>query len=226
MFNKSKIHKHRIGAPMRLGVFVVAALSLSSCSNLDNNSNWSRLFNYAQQAWSGPPAITLNQAAAIPYASIGVRLGDGPEAILVLASADGADDLWTSASHVTIETLNGRITRTDGIGQDLGGVVFRAGDPLTTGSETENTRLMDFRDTKRFGVPVQCQMIDRGPVTIEILGHSIVTQQKDERCHSDLTNWDFTNSFWVDSDGLVWKSVQSVHPDAPAITIETLRPPG
>ena len=63
----------------------------------------------------GNGRVTRDQAAAIPYASMGYRLDDGIRALLVLATDANGEQLWTSAAHVVIVTRDGRIVRTVGL---------------------------------------------------------------------------------------------------------------
>ena len=60
---------------------------------------------------AGPTHVTLKQAAAVPYASLGVRVDDGPEVLIVLVT----DAMATIGTDMTSFTLNGRtIYRKDG----------------------------------------------------------------------------------------------------------------
>src|SRR6185312_7864901 len=78
----------------------------------------------------GGGRITKDQAAAIPYASMGYRLNGGNEQLVVLATDANGEQLWTSAAHVVIVTRGGRITRTVGLEHDISGVVPKVGDKL------------------------------------------------------------------------------------------------
>src|SRR4051812_32993241 len=60
---------------------------------------------------SQPSSIKREEAARVPYASIGIRVDDGPQNMLVLATATGDDLLWTSSAQVAIVTRAGRILK-------------------------------------------------------------------------------------------------------------------
>ena len=222
-------------ALVRLMALAAALLLLSGCDST-GTSDYSLYYQALRQSISAglgaEPRITRDQAAKIPYASIGYRVDDGPEQLLVLATDSGGQQLWTSAAHVVIVTRDGRVVRTVGLAQDVSAVTPQKGQELvspsaaSSGSQT-HVRLEDFPGIPAYGAAVTCTATPRGPETIVILGRGITTRKIDEACHSDMLDWSFTDSYWVDpQSGLVWRSIQHVSPKAGAIEIETLRPPG
>jgi hypothetical protein len=56
--------------------------------------------------------VTRADIDRIPYASIAVRMGDGPQALLVLGRYDGDKLDWISAEHEVIVTRRGRLVKT------------------------------------------------------------------------------------------------------------------
>lgn len=179
-----------------------------------------------------PPGITLEQAAGVPYASIGFRIGRSSEGMLILAGQTGSDLLWTSAEHIAIVTHNGRIVRTGGLRWNLAETQFATSDPLDTNlgrnspSEGSFQRLVDLRDVHKFAIEITSRFTLVGKQKIDVLGTELETVAYTETCVADQLDWTFQNSFWIDTDsGLVWRSKQYVHPNLDPITIETLRPP-
>lgn len=178
------------------------------------------------------PGITLEQASQIPYASIGYRIGRSQEYVLVLASTIAGSLLWTAADHRTLVTQNGRITRSAGFDWNLGETSFSQPDPVATGLHRMATnvilaRNLDLRDINRFGVTVQSTFIPTGKKTISILGTDLKVIEVREDCRCDVLDWTFQNVYWADLDsGFVWRSIQTIHPNLDALTVEVLRPPG
>ncbi|HEX3809396.1 MAG TPA: YjbF family lipoprotein [Rhizomicrobium sp.] len=213
-----------------MGVALVCGLWLCGCSS--DGGDWEQIYKVAKASWAGDStAVTLQQASATPYASLGLRVGGGPETIVVLATDQNERLLWTSAAKIAIETENGRIVRSAGFPGDVNAVVFRGADPLALFAQGERhpqttTRTMDFNDLDVFGVSVRCDMTDDGPETITILGTGIETNKLSETCQSDQLDWTFKNVFWMGKSGLVWKSIQYIHPKSEPLTVELLRPPG
>ncbi len=211
----------------RVAPLLVAVLVLDGCSAL-GGSDAASLFALAKNLWNGK-AVTLEEAAAVPYASMGIRVGDSPEAMIILAGDSGGQRLWTSSAGVAISTSSdGRIVRTAGFAQNLGGYE-RQDDTLGKDGVRTIRWQADFPDLNLYSVPITCQDRPAGDETIVILGKDIHTRRIDESCvsQSDSLNWSFTNTYWLDpSSGLVWRSIQHIHPGFDAIEAEILRPPG
>ena len=177
------------------------------------------------------PGITLEQAGQIPYASLGYRIGNSAEYIVVLAATTAEGLIWTSADHRALVTADGRVTRTAGFDWNLANTSFAQSDPVSTGLQrmTTNvsvTRTLDLRDINRFGVAVQSIFTPVRKTTIAILGTNLNVLEVNEDCRCSDMDWNFTNVFWADIDsGFVWKSVQTIHPNLGPLSIEVLRPP-
>jgi hypothetical protein len=211
-------------------------LAAAGCSSANSgNTSYSQFYQILRQSWAasfGKVRITREQAAAIPYASLGYSIDGGNQGLLVLATDSGGDLLWTSAAHVVIVTRDGRIIRTVGLGRDLSNLTSRDEKGLPAPANAvqapfTNTRLEDFPDLGLYGVRVSCRAALAGRQSIKILGQAIATLRVDEACSSRDPDWSFTDSFWVDRDtGFVWRSRQHIHPNGAMIETEIFRPPG
>ena len=212
------------------------ALAVAGCgSTSSGNTNYSQFYKVIRQSLSasfGKVRVTRDQAAAVPYASMGYALDGGNQIMLVLATDTGGEMLWTSAAHVVIVTRQGRIVRTVGLGHDLSSLTTRNNGALPAPSTAiqapfATTRLEDFPELGLYGISISCRAHLVGRQGIKILGQAIATFRVDEACRSDRLEWSFTDSFWVDSDsGLVWRSSQHVHPKGGLVETEIFRPPG
>jgi len=212
-----------------------AALLLAGCSSADSgNTNYAQFFQLAKQSLSatfGKVRVTRDQAAAIPYASMGYSLDGGNQQLLVLATDSAGEQLWTGPSHVVIVTRDGRIIRTVGLGHDLSGLSLRNGTVPPPGAAARgpfsSTRLEDFPELGFYGILVSCRARLVGRQKVEILGQSMMTNRVDETCRSQRPDWSFVDSYWVDpNNGLVWRSRQHIHPKGGEIETEVFRPPG
>jgi hypothetical protein len=175
--------------------------------------------------------VTREQAAAIPYASLGYSLDDGNQNLLVLATDTNGELLWTSPSHVVIVTRDGRIVRTLGLPHDLSGLTTLGGPPPSPTQAIRqpftSARQEDFPELGLYGVTIYCYARLVGRQKILILGQAITTNRVDESCRSQKAEWSFVDSFWLDADtGLAWRSRQHINPKAGSIEIEIFRPPG
>jgi hypothetical protein len=205
---------------------------LARCSS-DPNSDTAALTHMLAQsvdAFSGKSSVTLDEVAVTPFASLGVRLGSGPQTMLVLATHDGEATVWTSASHIALEVEYGRIQRTAGLPQNLSATVFTGSDPLAAlpglRAPADTVRSLDFSDRNAFGIVVNSTISPGGSADIDVLGTRIACIHAVERCTCKALNWTFTNEYWADIHaGRVWRSNQFIHPDLDVVEIELFRPP-
>ena len=202
---------------------------LASCSGIVAGSDLDSLYKLTKAAWSGQGQnVSLAEAASVPYASMGIRLGDGPEGLIVLAGDNGGQRLWTSALHIALTTKDGRIVRTAGLAHNLSGYQIVR---ITQNADGTQTRLslVDFADLGLYSVPIYCRDRHAGSQTIIILGKEIHTTRINETCasRSSRLDWSFHNTYWRDPEtGLTWRSIQHVHPNIEPLETEILRPPG
>lgn len=201
---------------------LAAAVFSASCSY--TGGDLPALYEVGKSLWAGPKNITFDDAAAVPYASVGVRLGSRGQIMLVLATETDGLLMWTSDAKISILTRDGRIVRTAGLGRDLSAYSYKM---VSTASGTTVAWQADFKDMNLAQIPGTCERSQPRDETILILGKSIRTRRIDERCRAQghELSWSFTNTFWIDPDsGMVWRSIQHIHPQMPSLEIVTLRP--
>ena len=210
-----------------------AALLLAGCSS-SGTSDYAQYYRALRQGVTASfrqGRITKAQAAAIPYASMGYRVNNSAEQLIVLATDANGEQLWTSGAHIVIVTRGGRIVRTVGLTNDVAAVTPAAGQPgppTLAGLKGALTysRLEDFPDIPVYGATITCTTRSQGGQTIVILGRGISTVRIDEICRSPQLGWSFTDSYWLDRQtGLAWRSIQNINPKGEKIETEILRPP-
>jgi hypothetical protein len=212
---------------------LAAALLLSGCSS-QSSTLWGQYLQVLRESYrqtTGGGRVTMDQAAAVPYASVAYRADGGSERMLVLASDTNGDLLWTAASRVVLLTRDGRLLRSIGLPHDRGGLSPQAGSTLAPPvaalkAPYRSVRLADFPDLSLYGVTLNCVTTARGRANVMVLGTALVTTRVDETCQSQRPRWSFTDSYWLDADsGFVWMSMQNVHPSGTRLQIKILRPP-
>jgi hypothetical protein len=207
---------------------LVLSSALGGCSS-DGSTDFRSLTSIIRLAFAPPQKVTIKQASAIPYATIGVRLGGGPQAIGTLATDDGAQRLWAIGAKIMIVTTrDGQIQRTVGLPFNLSWMTPTgpAATAAAPGTRRRTSWSADFTDLAIYSATIQCEEIAFGNVRIPILGKLITTRRSNVRCEAPQLKWTFQNTYWTDPQtGLVWKSIQYVHPKLDSIEIETLRPP-
>ncbi len=160
----------------RLGIAgFAAALLLSGCGS-GQTGMYAQYIQVIKQSFGGG-GITRQQAAAIPYASIGYRINDGDQIMLVLATDNGGDQLWTSSNHVVFQTRDGRLTRTVGLPVNLGSVTPKdsGGLPAPAAALQQpftSRRLADFPELGLYSLLVTCTARALGTQNVTILGQA------------------------------------------------------
>jgi hypothetical protein len=219
-------------ASLLLFRLLLVSLLLSGCSADSDYASYWQLMKQSIGNSLGGASVTRDQAAAIPYASLGYRLNDGPQAILVLATDANGEELWTSSAHIVLLTQDGRVKRTAGLARNLGGLSPMRGPSLPAPASaleapSTNNFSADFPDVSLYAVPITCRMTRKGEETIDLLGQPMVTARVDEECESAKPRWHFHNDYWLDpKTGFVWRSLQHIHPRGDTLEIEIFRPPG
>lgn len=210
-----------------IGSGLVLALTAFSagCIGIGGNDAIS-IWDAASSAFSDGEKVSLQEASSVPYASIGLQIGDSSQLMLLLATDTAGLQLWTSSARIAITTDRGRITRTSGLEHNLGGLEPRRTGHAASGKTTH--WLADFPDLGLYSISITCQERPVGKETIDILGKELYTNRFEDDCKTDgdALDWSFKNTYWRDpASGLAWRSIQHVHPSAPIIVTETLRPP-
>lgn len=175
---------------------------------------------------STPPKITRDQAAAVPYASMGLELGDTAQVLLVLGTETGNELDWFAGDQLFIRTRNGRIIRTVGLPYDLGGL--RPVDASMTArpvSVAAARYSFDFPDLGIYDAVAQCTTRDTGNAMVDVFGSQIATRHIVEHCAVPDARWNFDNEYWTDPmTGYVWRSTQHIHPQLPPVVLQVFRP--
>jgi len=212
-------------------VAALAASLLSGCLSSDSQFTVSSLYETVGKLANPPkpPPITLQQAAAVPQASIGVRMGGSGEQLLILVAQDGGEMIWAGGGNTLLVMHGGRLVQTGGLDSDLPRL-NAAGEnlplPIEIGNIVRTRWVADFTSLKRYSVTITCAARAMRPEVVTVLGKDIRTVRVDENCRSDQLDWSYSNSYWISpASGVVWESVQHFSPDRPSLTIEVLRPP-
>ena len=212
---------------------VASCLALAGCST--QNNDYSQYFQMIRQAFSSPfsnGAIPRQEAAAVPYATIGYRLNGGRENLLILATNTNGELLWTGPSHVVLVTSDGRLIRTVGLPDNIASVTPSLSRALTPPDQVLKSaftgmRSADFPDERNYSISISCKTVSMGRAAITILGKALDTVRADEACENSALGWTFRDSYWVDTQsGFVWRSIQHLTPKGETLETEVLRPPG
>lgn len=218
------LHLMRDRFPVRRILSLLPLLLLAGCEGSD-------LGELAQLAYtsvtSTPPRVTRDQAAAIPYASMGLELGDTAQVLLVLGTETANELDWFAGDQLFVRTQNGRVVRTVGLPYDLGGLrrIDTDASAVQLVSASAVRYSFDFPDLGIFDALAQCTTRDAGNAAVDIFGSQLATRHIIEHCTVPDMRWNFDNEYWTDPmTGYVWRSSQHIHPDSPPVVLQVFRP--
>ena len=164
----------------------------------------------------------------IPFASIKVRIGNGPEALMILQRVNGDEYTWVSADEVYLVIKNGKIIKTQGLPNNL----F---ENLTSFAGWNDVDILDkkekfisyysFKDPELNNLEVFSQYSNRGKTELQLTFVKKQLLLLNERISAESIGWEKINSYWLDDQKYVWRSVQHISPRLPPIYYEVTKKP-
>lgn len=207
---------------------IAGALAIQGCASSTVGKTLSSAFG---SSFSGKAAaFDADYAEKLPYASIAVTLKNIPKALLVLAKTEENDLHWMSSDQSLLATRMGRLIRTAGLPQNILQTSFvdqdliASGVSLTKLQSTKNRRIIDLSPGNRYGMVVESYYsVKQKEEVIHILRHEHATAHITEHCHVPALAWRFENHFWIDDQGMVWRSIQHIAPEMSSVEIELIK---
>lgn len=185
----------------------------------------------------------------LPYASMYARIGDGPQAFMVLALAEPTAVLatsntatepeateptmqlkWLAADKGMLVTEHGRLVKT--LNLPLGNLVqvtAETPDPVALGLQLPTTpitwtRRIDWQPGYHFGYQLTSRFEDKGLVTIKINNITQSARYFIETVDVPSLDLQFDNAFWIEpASGQVLKSRQLIAPGLPEVETQLLK---
>ncbi|MEI4928567.1 YjbF family lipoprotein [Aeromonas caviae] len=174
--------------------------------------------------------LTSSELRALPYASAYIKVGDVPQALVILAYVDGPRMSWVSADGVMFVTQYGRLIKTVGLPNDLRYLGSLDKDPLKT-SRLDKTPSMVWYSvaewSKKYtsGYPLSMHYTQAGNEVLNIMDHSYKTTIVEEHVVTAPDEERWLNLFWIDEQtGQVRKFQQQLGPSLPMIEMTFLKP--
>jgi hypothetical protein len=180
--------------------------------------------------------VTTEKVRELPYASAYLRVGDNPQALVVLAFADPDGSLsWVSSDNKLFVTKSGRLYKTVGLENDLYLVASSWPDPLqkmaNAPDEVFNPDTMRWQYNAEWekdyvsGYNMQAKFISAVPEKLLILDKLHDVMLVDELVSFGLSQNSWHNYYWFErSTGRILKSQQQLGPDLPVIEMTILKP--
>lgn len=214
---------------LRLLAGLVPVAALAGCS-----TGGSLINEHARLATTGlfsrkSAGLTRDVVAQFPAASMGIKVGRKPEALILLSRVEDRDLVWRSGDNIVLVTRGGRLLKTAGLRSNLGGTHFITPDPvdgtLLSTVKTRMTRLIDLGPDYGTSLEARSTFTTQRSEKINILGAEIATVRVREKVRVPRLKWGHTNYYWADErTGFVWRSRQRFHINYPALTLTVLRP--
>ncbi|ELR63785.1 Putative lipoprotein YmcC precursor [Photobacterium marinum] len=183
----------------------------------------------------------------LPYASIYARIGDGPQAFMVLALAETPTKLgtqtqsqlqgqplqlkWLSSDKGMLVTEYGRLVKTLNLPQgNLLSTLSQHPDPLRLGLQLPNTpkhwqRTIDWQPGYHLGYQLKSTFSRRQDAVIMLNDRPVEVLYFTEDVTVNSLDIEYQNEFWIHPEtGKVLKSKQKLAPSLPYIEITLLKP--
>jgi hypothetical protein len=170
-------------------------------------------------------AYNLEEARALPYASMDVKLGLSPNSLVILGRYSDSDLHWITADKVTLVTRQGRIIQTGALPNDLVKTQFWTPDPIVDRLPAlgHSLRMLDLEYRSLYGLAIDSQWQSLGYQDTDHFGQVMKFEKIVERCSARNFNWEFENIYWRDEKQILWQSTQYYTPDAPALIIKVIK---
>lgn len=203
---------------------------LTSCSSLDNGNlapGYSQAYTALKNVIFGyKNKIDPNIIANIPYASMVVRIGKGPQALMILESIEEENYTWVSADEVYLITRNGIVIKTYGLHNNLVERVssFKNWKDVSI-SNQEFISYLSFDNPELNNLKTLSTFKIDGSYQEQLMFSKKKLTNISEQLSSSRIGWREENLYWIDENEFVWKSVQHISPKLPPLFIEVTKKP-
>ncbi|MCS3603715.1 hypothetical protein M2371_002950 [Buttiauxella sp. BIGb0471] len=174
-------------------------------------------------------AIDSNKVARVPYASMSLKVADGPRAFIVLAWNENNTQKWLTADAKMVATQNGRIIKTIGFADNLLALESSEPDPLAQPLTIKDGQQWASQSQWQSGTFHAASVISRfkwaGTEDFTIVGTTRNYRLLEEQVSATTDGASYTQRYWVDAQtGQVVHSEQTLHPHGPVWSLTLLKP--
>lgn len=173
--------------------------------------------------------IDSSKVSSVPYASMSLKVDDGPLAFIVLAWNENHIQKWLTADSKMVATQNGRIIKTIGFPDNLLAFESSTPDPLAnplTIQEGQQWKAQtQWKSDSFHAASVTSRFHWAGTQDFTIVGNTRNYRLLEEQVSSDVDGATYTQRYWVDAQtGQVVHSEQTLHPHGPVWSLTLLKP--
>ena len=204
-------------------------VAVSGCSSLSNSiaPGYSEAFRTINNAVFGykDTQITKEIIDNIPYASSLLKIGKGPQGLLILESLSGNKETWISADDVYLVIQNGRIIKTAGLNNNLIDFISPVKDFNDLDQDQVNRYFYSYDQPYLRNLEVRAELKVKTKEPVELFNKTLNLLLIEEEITNDYLGWNYTNRFWVDDQGEVIKSIQYISPRLPPFSLLVTKKP-
>lgn len=217
---------------MKVYLFIaLVSVIVCGCSSIDTGRiapGYVEAFKAINNALFGyEDLIDKELVDKIPYASITLKIGKGPQGLLILESVKDNQYTWLSADNVFLVIKNGRLIRTQGLSNNLNKLIYPNSSLKLSEIDQKNNYLHYYSYDRPvlINLKTEASYSSKGLQKVKLLSGYRDLFLIEEYIKNDYLGWEFTNKYWVDEGKFVWKSEQFVSPKLPKFFIEVTKKP-
>ncbi len=205
---------------------------IAGCGNLTLNNiapGYADTFRAINSAIFGYKDIDIDPLLIqeIPYASMLLKIGKGPQGLLILESKKDKQTVWVSADNIYLVLRRGVIVKTSGLLNNLKDTSNRnlPIEEILNQSITDSTFYYSYDKPELRNLKIYVRYTLGGKEEVFILGKKKSLQLIIETGGNDSIGWGFINKFWIDENMNVLKSEQYISPKLPSIKYTVTKKP-
>lgn len=217
---------------MKIYIILVLTFLISSCSSFDLNRvapGYVEAYKTLKVYLMGNEerVITAEIIERIPYASLLIKIGNGPEGLMILESIVDTNSIWVSADDIYLLKRNGKVVQTKGLPNNLDEILYSVdfSNLLKVDTEQIYTYYASFSEPKINNLKLKAKFFIHDKKLFDLLRKKISLTLIEEHITSEDLGWEFINKYWVDDNAYVWKSEQFISPKIPKLFIEITKKP-
>lgn len=173
-------------------------------------------------------SITSEVIEKIPYASSLLKIGKGPQGLLILESKNELGQIWVSADGIYLLIKDGRIVQTRGLNNNLTDYVaeYSIRDHLSMSESLSPLTYYSYDSPVLNDLEILTKIRIFKPEKVELFNKkSKVLTLIEEELSNNYLGWKVVNKYWIDSSGFIWKSIQHISPKLPPFNLEVTKKP-
>ncbi len=170
--------------------------------------------------------LTDDEIHNMPYASQYMTLNHGPQLFVVLAFSEDGQQKWVTQDQAVVITQHGRLIKTTDLGDNLLQVGNLDADPLKAPGQIRDgagwTRVMGWTEHQQVRyATARSQFHWQGSDSLKTGSDITAVRVLEETVTTDLASW--TNRYWIDSDGQIRRSEQTLGADYYPVTTQLIK---